>query len=115
MQFPAKTCRSLVFYPPVTADLEEQHLGRTSVGDDKRVDLPGPASSRGEISLPWDHVRVLFALYRAPLASRPPSVGDVLTASSRDMDGEQRVGAGWQGSPLHGTESDMVPTSLKGF
>lgn len=82
MQFPAKTCCSLVFYPPVTADLEEQRLGRTSVGDDKRIDLPGPASSRGEISLPWDHVRVLFGLYRAPFASQPPSVGGVLTASS---------------------------------
>lgn len=52
------------------------------MGDDKRVDLPGPASSRGEISLSRDHIRVLFALHRARFASCTPSVGDVLVASS---------------------------------
>lgn len=83
MQFPGKICSSLVFYPLVTADLDGQCLGRTSVGDDKTVDLPGPASSRGEISLSWDHIRVLFALHRARFASCTPSVGDVLVASSK--------------------------------
>ena len=52
------------------------------MGDDERVDLPEPASSRGEISLSWDHIRVLFALCRAPFASCIASVGDMLVASS---------------------------------
>lgn len=79
---PAKTCCSLVFYPPVTTDQELQSLGRTSVGDDKRVDLLRPVSSRGEISLSQEHIRVLFALHRALFASCTPSVGNVLVARS---------------------------------
>lgn len=75
MQFPAKTRCLFVFYPPVIADLEGQCLGRTSVGDEKRGDLPGPTSSREEISLSSDYTRILFALHRAPFASCTPSEG----------------------------------------
>lgn len=83
--------------------------------DDKRVHLPGLASSRGEISLPWDHITVLSALHRTPFASCAPSVGDRLVASLDTWIGSNEWEQAGKAPPAWHCESDMVPTSLKGF